>query len=99
MELLSIISAVKSCPNGAYVDIYTDSQYCVLVLSKSYSPDKNADFYDLYRECSSHLAEVRFHWIESQNKDKYNKQVHKLCTEAYWNTCEQHGIEKFQEYK
>lgn len=99
MELLSIISAVKSCPNGAYVDIYTDSQYCVLVLSKSYSPDKNADFYDLYRECSSHLAEVRFHWIESQNEDKYNKQVHKLCTEAYWNTCEQHGIEKFQEYK
>lgn len=70
MELLSIISAVKSCPNGAYVDIYTDSQYCVLVLSKSYSPAKNADFYDLYRECSSHLAEVRFHWIESQTTNK-----------------------------
>ncbi len=45
------------------------------------------------------LAEVRFHWIESQNEDKYNKQVHKLCTEAYWNTCEQYGIEKLYENK
>lgn len=39
------------------------------------------------------------HGIESQNEDKYNKQVHKLCTEAYWNTCEQYGIEKLYENK
>ena len=30
MELLAIISAAKYCPSGAYLDIYTDSQYCIL---------------------------------------------------------------------
>lgn len=94
MELLAIISAVNSCPEGAFVDIYTDSTYCILVLSKSYGPEKNSDLYDLYRKCSDKLAAVRFHWIESSNENKYNKRVHQLAYNAYSEFCDKNNIGK-----
>lgn len=94
MELLAIISAVNACPNGAYVDIYTDSQYCILVLSKSYKPKKNPDLYESYKKCSAHLAGVRFHWVKGHNGDKYNEMVDNLAYGAYCDICEQYNIEK-----
>lgn len=94
MELLAIISAAKSCPDGAYLDIYTDSQYCILVLGKSTPQMKNPDLYELYKKCSAHLAGVRFHWVKGHNGDKYNEMVDNLAYGAYCDICEQYNIEK-----
>lgn len=94
MELLAIISAVNACPDGAYVDIYTDSQYCILVLSKSYKPKLNADLYELYNKCSAHVADVRFHWVKGHNGNKYNEMADELAYGAYCDICDQYGIEK-----
>ncbi len=94
MELLAIISAVNACPDGAYVDVYTDSQYCILVLSKSYKPKKNPDLYELYNKCSAHVAGVRFHWVKGHNGDKYNEMVDNLAYGAYCDICDQYNIEK-----
>ena len=94
MELLAIISAAKSCPSSAYLDIYTDSQYCILVLGKSTPPKKNPDLYELYKKCSAHLAGVQFHWVKGHNGDKYNEMVDDLAYGAYCDICEQYNIEK-----
>lgn len=94
MELLAIISAVKSCPDGAFVDIYTDSQYCILVLSKSYKPKLNADLYELYKKNSLHVAGVRFHWVKGHNGCKYNEMADELAYGAYCDICDKYGIEK-----
>lgn len=94
MELLAIVSAVNACPDGAYVDIYTDSQYCILVLSKSYKPKLNADLYELYKKCSAHVADVRFHWVKGHNGNKYNEMADELAYGAYCDICDQYGIEK-----
>lgn len=45
MELLAIISAVNACPDGAFVDVYTDSKYSILTLEKTYKPDTNGDLW------------------------------------------------------
>lgn len=94
MELLAIISAVNACPDGAYIDIYTDSQYCILVLSKSYKPKKNPDLYELYKKCAAHVAGVRFHWVKGHDGDKYNEMADELAYGAYCDICDQYNIEK-----
>lgn len=94
MELLAIISAVNSCPPGAFVDIYTDSQYCILVLSNQKLPKKNPDLYKLYVKCSTQLAGIRFHWVKGHNGNKYNEQVDELAYGAYCDICDLHNITK-----
>ena len=98
MELLAIISAVNSCPAGAYIDVYTDSQYCIRVLSKSYKPKLNADLYELYKKCAAHVAGVRFHWVRGHNGDKYNEMADNLAYAAYCDICDRYGIEKSRRY-
>ena len=94
MEMLAIISAVNACPDGAYVDIYTDSQYCILVLSKSYKPKKNPDLYELFKKCAAHVAGVRFHWVKGHDGNKYNELADQLAYGAYCDICDKYNIEK-----
>lgn len=94
MELLAIISAVNSCPDGAYIDVYTDSQYCIRVLSKSYKPKVNPDLYEMYKKCAAHVAGVRFHWVKGHNGDQYNEMADNLAYSAYCDICDRYGIEK-----
>lgn len=92
MELLAIISAVNSCPDGAYVDVFTDSQYSILVLGKTKTPKLNADLHALYLKCKSHVADVRFHWVRGHNGDKYNEMADQLAYGAYVEKCNEFGI-------
>nr|DAQ76079.1 MAG TPA: ribonuclease HI [Caudoviricetes sp.] len=94
MELLAIISAVNACPDGAFIDIYTDSQYCILVLSKSYKPKKNPDLYELYKKCVAHVGGVRFHWVKGHDGNTYNELADQLAYGAYCDVCDQYNIEK-----
>ena len=83
MEMLAIISAIKSCPKGAYVDVYTDSTFTIKILSKSYAPNKNADLYHLFNVYKVNLADLRFHWIDKTDNNQHVKLVHDLSVEAY----------------
>lgn len=94
MELLAIISAVNACPDGSFIDIYTDSQYCILVLSKSYKPKKNPDLYELYKKCADHVGGVRFHWVKGHDGNTYNELADQLAYGAYCDICDQYNIEK-----
>ena len=94
MELLAIISAVNACPDGSFIDIYTDSQYCILVLSKSYKPKKNPDLYELYKKCVAHVGGVRFHWVKGHDGNTYNELADQLAYGAYCDICDQYNIEK-----
>lgn len=40
MEMLAIISAVKSVPKGATLTVYTDSQYCIRALRTARNPKR-----------------------------------------------------------
>ena len=98
MELLAISNAVNSCPEGAFVDIYTDSQYSILVLSKTKTPKLNADLHALYIKSRSHVADVRFHWVKSHNGDKYNEMADSLAYSAYVEKCNEFGIKPMKRH-
>lgn len=98
MELLAIISAVNSCPQGAYVDVYTDSQYCILVLSKDFKPKLNADLYEIYKKSAAHVAGVRFHWVKGHDGNKYNEMADDLAYSAYCEICDTYNIEKYKRH-
>lgn len=98
MELLAIINAVNSCPEGAYVDIYTDSQYAILVLRKTKAPKLNADLHALYLRSRSHIADVRFHWIKGHDGDKYNEMADNLAYGAYVEKCNEFGIKPMKKH-
>lgn len=89
-----VIEEQEYCPRGAFVDIYTDSQYCILVLSNQKLPKKNPDLYKLYVKCSAQLAGIRFHWVKGHNGNKYNEQVDELAYGAYCDICDLHNITK-----
>lgn len=99
MELLAIISAVNACPDGSFIDIYTDSQYCILVLSKSYKPKKNPDLYELYKKCVVHVGGVRFHWVKGHDGNTYNELADQLAYGAYCDICDQYNIERQKDIK
>lgn len=98
MELLAIISAVNACPDGACVDVYTDSQYCIRLLQKTERPWANEDLFDLYKKCSSHVEGVRFHWVKGHDGDKYNEMVDGLAYGAYCDICAAYGIERHKRH-
>ena len=91
MELLAIISVCNALPDGAFVDIFSDSQYSISFLVSSRGK-KNRDLLDLYHKCASHLGGVRFHWVKGHDGDKYNEMADDLAFSAYREMCEEYNI-------
>lgn len=86
MEMLAIISAVNYCPDGSYIEIRTDSEYCINSF-KSTKWDiglfrKNADLITLYRKCKKD-KHVWFTWVKGHNDDEMNIQADCLAFGAY----------------
>lgn len=94
MELLAIISAVNSTPEGSHLTIHTDSQYCITVLTSTKRQKKNNDLINLYHSVSSRLTRIEFVWVRGHNGDKYNEYVDGLANEAYQSICRKYGLPK-----
>lgn len=92
MEMLAIISAVKSTPKGADLSVYTDSQYCITSFTNVKKPKKNLDLINLYHHCAAHLGSVEFIWVKGHNGDKYNELVDSMAFSAYESMIEKYGL-------
>lgn len=83
MELMAILSAVAAVPSGSTLVIYTDSQYCIQVLTNKANANNftrpNANVIRQYFNYASRLKAVRFEWVKGHDGDKYNEMVDALA--------------------
>lgn len=94
MEMLAIISAVCSVPNGSDLLVYSDSQYAINTLSGNWKPKKNHDLIYQYNERIKNLSSVSFRWVKGHNGNKYNEMVDSMCTGSIRKIVEAHNLPK-----
>lgn len=76
MELLAIISVVNWLPDGVSVEIRTDSQYCIGMLSRERCPQKiksNRDLVEKFYRLKERKNRVCFTWVKGHNGTEYNE--------------------------
>lgn len=82
-ELLAIINAVRLLPDHCSATIYTDSQYCIGVLTGQYRRRKNTDILDDWDIIvASKGLDIEFEWVKGHSGNKYNELCDELCNEA-----------------
>lgn len=82
-ELLAIINAVRLLPDHCSATIYTDSQYCIGVLTGQYRRRKNTDILDEWDIIvASKSLNIEFEWVKGHSGNKYNELCDELCNEA-----------------
>lgn len=92
MEMLGIISAANACPEGSYVDIYSDSKYAVNVLGMKMGHSANSDLYDMFVKCADRLSGIRLFWVKGHSGNKWNEMADNLAYAAYADKCRELGI-------
>jgi ribonuclease HI len=76
MEMLAIISVINWLPNGTSVEIRTDSQYCIDMLSCPKCPKKikkNSDLVEKFYRIRERKGKVIFTWVKGHNGTEYNE--------------------------
>jgi ribonuclease HI len=58
MEMLAIISAIVSIPEGSSIVVFTDSKYCIEAFSEDYPARKNIDLIALFGKYRQRLKKV-----------------------------------------
>lgn len=83
MELMAILSAVASVPDGSSLVVCTDSQYCIQVLTNKDNANNftrpNSNVIRQYFNYASRLKAVRFEWIKGHNGNEFNEMVDALA--------------------
>lgn len=84
MEMVAIIESLVELPKFSEVEIFTDSEYCIGVLSNKYRAKVNLDIIEQFKELvNSKQLNVSFKWIKGHSNDKYNTIVDNLANEEF----------------
>lgn len=85
MELTAIIHSLLNLPYFTSVTIYTDSQYCIGVLTRKYKAQANLDlieqFFDMVDEKS---LDVSFEWVKGHSGNEWNERADKMANDAFF---------------
>lgn len=80
-ELKAIIGAVSQVPYDSKVDLYTDSEYAINILTGKWQPHTNEDLIEMYRQHSVG-KDITFHWVKGHSGDLYNEMCDDMCNQC-----------------
>lgn len=82
-EIKAILYGVQALPDNSEVEVFSDSQYALGVLSGRYRAKKNPDLVNKYKKmvATKHMK-VSYNWVRGHNGDKWNELCDQLCNEA-----------------
>lgn len=82
-EIKAILHGVKALPNNSEVEVFSDSQYALGVLSGKYKAKKNPDLVEEYkRMVVSKGIKASYTWVRGHNGNAWNEMCDQLCNEA-----------------
>lgn len=82
-ELHAIIAALEACPDGASVEIRTDSQYAHNTLTGEWLQRRNTDLFARWHALvQGKKLKVKVVWIRSHSGDIYNEMCDDLCCQT-----------------
>lgn len=82
-EIKAILYGVKALPNNSEVEVFSDSQYALGVLSGRYRAKKNPDLVEAYkRMVVGKGIKASYTWVRGHNGNKWNELCDQLCNEA-----------------
>lgn len=90
-EMMAIISAVASLPEGSAAIIRTDSQYCIGAFTNG--GNANHDLILMFRRYAERLSSVKFEKTKGHSGEPGNETVDRMANEAYRQTCAANGIQ------
>lgn len=81
MELLAIIKALESLPEGGHVKIFSDSKYAIHTITHGWRRNAN---HDLWERLDDETAKrkTEWEWVRGHSGDPMNEQVDMLAREA-----------------
>ncbi len=91
-EMLAIVSAVCYAPANCRLDIYTDSQYAMNIMTGKWGAKINEDLLMQFDYYAKKLRMVVLHWVKGHNGHKYNEMVDDMAWSAYKDIIDKHGI-------
>ena len=92
MELMALIQAFSLVPEGQDVDVFTDSQLCVNIVTKwaagwkrnnwkrKSGPIKNLELVQELYALHEQRPELHFHWIKAHDGSRWNEYADALAT-------------------
>lgn len=92
MELLAIVSAATFTPERSCLDIYTDSQYCINVLTGKWSATANTDLVEKFKLAAKNLKSVVFHWVKGHSGDPFNEMVDDMAYTAFSDQVDKYNL-------
>ncbi len=80
-ELTAIFMAVAFAENldPDQITIYTDSKYCIGVLSKGWEAKKNTDLIRQIKDCMAKFANIKFVHVKGHAGNKHNERADELA--------------------
>lgn len=84
-EMLAIISAIASLPEGSAAIVRTDSQYCIGAFTNG--GNANQDLIQMFHKYAKRLSDIKFEKVKGHSGEPSNEMVDKMANEAYRQMC------------
>lgn len=82
-EIKAILYGIQALPDKSEVDVFSDSQYALGVLSGRYRAKKNPDLVSLYKKIVvTKGMKVSYNWVRGHDGDEWNELCDAMCNEA-----------------
>lgn len=87
MEIMAVLAALESLPNGVGIRLYSDSQYVINCMEGNWDKKKNRDLWQKVSEAEKGKR-LDLRWVRGHNGNQYNERCDELATMAI---CDQTG--------